>query len=78
MMVGGVLILILMEYSLRPEGLCLTITDDIVLILILMEYSLRRFNFVTLSKNIVVLILILMEYSLRPKEDKELLEFYKS
>ena len=60
-----VLILVLMEYGLRDDGMIFTGVPTPVLILVLMEYGLRVDRGMTTVEAIAVLILVLMEYGLR-------------
>ena len=62
-----VLILVLMEYGLRPGHFRIIAQEGYVLILVLMEYGLRPKKFKTVTGNRAVLILVLMEYGLRHK-----------
>ena len=68
-----VLILILLEYGLRPA---LELQNEydlvVVLILILLEYGLRHSKKTSLARLLWVLILILLEYGLRQKREKAL------
>ena len=61
-----VLILVLMEYTLRAKHLkAIMAKKEKVLILVLMEYTLREFETLMQCVLFGVLILVLMEYTLR-------------
>ena len=72
---GHVLILVLLDYALRPKVICLFRSSTKVLILVLLDYALRRCPCRLRPYFVRVLILVLLDYALRPKIKKGHKEF---